>query len=546
MAILGVMGLRDNGYNEKENLGPSNMNFPFATKEMTHDEIKYFVYRFGRLAKRAKDAGFDAIRIQTGTSKKVLDLFVSPYMNRRHDEYGGSLVNRMRIVIEVLEEVRKNVGPDFPILFNLQMHEIMLKYGTSMQDGIEMAKLIAPYVDVFEPIETQHFKGTSQHGTEPYYRPYAPNMPYVRAVKEAVPEKAVLASVRMGIPELADQAIANGDADFVALGRALFADPQWITKAATGRSDEIVRCIGCMNCYTEATRKELWPAFHRACTVNPANLREDSFTELVPTSAPKKILVVGGGLAGMEAAVTLAERGHDVTLAEKESALGGQWIVASKAEEKADYKTLIPSKEKQLAASGVKVCLNTVVDRAYLLTEKPDVTILATGALPRSLSFDFPLGDTKVVQGNDVIMDKVVVGDKIVVVGGKYIGMEVAVKLAKQGKDVSIVDMTEIGSGLNPMLFDHYLQGMHKYGVHMYYGMQVVSFTPSGVDILCNSSLLSLDADTIVLAVGTKPNVELVEQLEDLDMKYCQIGDCKRIGDALYAIRDGAEIGRVI
>lgn len=545
MAILGVLGLRNNGYNEAENLGPSNFNFPFVMKEITHDEIKYFVYRWGKLAKRTKEAGFDAIRIQLETAKKILSLFISPYTNRRTDEYGGSLENRLRIVIEVLQEVRKNVGPDFPILLNLPMHEIM-QHGTTIQEGLEMAKILAPYVDVFEPTENQLFHGTSQHGTEPYYRPYGPNMPYVRAIKQAFPDKGVVAAVRMGIPELADQTIAKGEADFVALGRPLFADPEWITKAATGHSDQIQRCIGCMNCYTDSKRKELWPAYHCACTVNPANLREESFTELIPTTSPKNVLIVGGGLAGMEAAITLAKRGHNVTLAEQSNALGGQWIIASHAENKADYKTLIPFKEKQLAASGAKVLLNTTVDKNFLISAKPDVTILATGATPRNLNFNFPLGDTQIVQGNDVIMDRVTTGDKIVVIGGKYIGMEVAIKLAKQGKDVSIVDMTEIGSGLNPLLFDHYLKGMHETGVRMYYNMQVISFTSSGVDILCNTNLLSLDADTIVLAIGTKSNISLVEDLESLNMKYCQIGDCKRIGDALYAIRDGAEIGRII
>ena len=545
MAIIGVMGLRDNGYNEKENLGPSNMSFPFETKEMTHDEINFFVYKFGRLAKRAKDAGFDAIRIQTGTSKKVLDLFVSPYMNRRKDKYGGSLANRLRIVIEVLEAVRANVGPDFPIIFNLQVEE-MMTHGTTIQDGIEMAKLIAPYVDAFEPVGTKRFKGTSQHGTEAYFMPYDPNGPYIRVVKEAVPDTAVIASVRMGIPELAERVVESGEADFVSLGRPLFADPQWIVKAASGRSQEINRCIGCMNCYTEAQRKEIYPAYHRACTVNPANLREDSFTELETTKHPKKILVAGGGLAGMEAAITLAQRGHNVTLAEKEDALGGQWIVASHGEEKGDYKTLIPFKKRQLESAGVHLELNTKVDKDYLIKQNPDVTIVATGAQPRTLAFDFPIGYTQVVQGNDVIMDNVEVGNRVVVVGGRYIGMEAAIKLAKLGKDVSIVDMAEIGCGLNPQLFDHYLNEMHDNKVQMYYNMKVVSFTPSGVDILCGTSLLTLKADTIVLAVGTKPVNDLKNDLDALDMKYCMIGDCKRIGDALYAIRDGAEVGRAI
>lgn len=242
MAILGVMGLRDNGYNEKENLGPSNLIFPFETKEMTIDEIQFFIYKFGKLAARAKQAGFDAIRIQTGTSKKVLDLFVSPYTNRRKDQYGGSLTNRMRIVIELLEEVRRQVGEDYPIIFNLQVQEL-IKHGTTIQDGIEMAKLIAPYVDAFEPVTAKRFKGTSMHGSEAYFTSYGPLLPYIRAIKEAVPEKTVIASVRMGIPELAEKTLANGDADFVSLGRPLFADPEWITKAAKGQTQEIVSKI---------------------------------------------------------------------------------------------------------------------------------------------------------------------------------------------------------------------------------------------------------------------------------------------------------------
>ena len=545
MAILGVMGLRDNGYNEKENLGPSNLIFPFETKEMTIDEIQFFIYKFGKLAARAKQAGFDAIRIQTGTSKKVLDLFVSPYTNRRKDQYGGSLTNRMRIVIELLEEVRRQVGEDYPIIFNLQVQEL-IKHGTTIQDGIEMAKLIAPYVDAFEPVTAKRFKGTSMHGSEAYFTSYGPLLPYVRAIKDAVPEKTVIASVRMGIPELAEKTLANGDADFVSLGRPLFADPEWITKAAKGQTQEIVRCIGCMNCYTEGIRKELFPAYHRACTVNPANLREKEFYHLEAAEDPKKILVVGGGLAGMEAAITLAARGHDVTLCEQNKELGGQWIVASHGEEKGDYKLLIPFKKRQLEKNRVKVCLGTTVDKNYLRNFNPDVTILATGALPRELHFDFPLGDVQVVQGNDVIMDKVQVGDEVVVVGGRYIGMEVAAKLAAQGKHVSIVDMAEIGKGQNPLLFDHYLNLMHENHVELHYNTPVVSFTSSGVDVLCSTSLLTLQADTIVLAVGTKPEDSLKKDLEELNFKYCMIGDCKRIGDALYAIRDGAEVGRII
>ncbi len=521
-----------------------NINFPFEIKEMTRDEIGLFVEKFGNLAYRSKQAGFDAIRIQTGTSKKLLDLFVSPYTNRRTDEYGGSLENRARIIIEVLEEVRKKVGDDMPIQFNLKMEE-WFNYGTTMEEGIEFAKLIAPYVDAFEPVAFSRYKGGAVHG-EGYYNSYGPLMPYARAVKEAIPDKAMVASVRMGNPELMESVIEKGEADFISLGRPIFADPKFVSKVAKGQHQDIVRCIGCMNCYTEATRKEIYPACHRACTVNPANLREREYYNLKQVEESKKVLVIGGGLAGMEAAWVAAARGHDVTLCEKDAVLGGQWIPAAQSAEKGDYRTLIPAKEKLMADNNVKVCLNTTVDKAYLEAFQPDITILATGGEPRSLKFDFPTGDVNIVQGNDVIMDKVPVGDDVVVVGGRFIGMECAVKLAKEGKKVSIVDMTELGRGLNPMLSDHYIQQMHQLDVKMFYNTQVVSFTPAGVDVLCACSMLNLPAKAIVLAIGTKPVDNLKKDLEALNLRYCAIGDCKRIGDALYSIRDGAEVGRAI
>ncbi len=545
MAILGVLSIKNTDYSANCNLGASNLTYPYTTVAMTKDEIDLFIYKFGQMARRAKEAGFDAIRIQTGVAKKAIDLFLSPYTNRRTDEYGGDIMGRTRLLREVLTEVRRQAGADMPIMLELRVKELV-NNGIPLEEGLELVKILAPYVDVFEPTVGRNIKQSALSAVEPYYASYGTLLPYVKAVKDVVPDKTVIATVKMGIPSLADRVIAEGQADFVSLGRPLFVDPEWITKAAKGEDRKILKCIGCMNCFTEQTRKEVSPTCHRACTVNPNNLREEDFYHPQPAKEPKRVLVVGGGLAGMEASIRLAKRGHDVTLCEKKNVLGGQWIPASRGPEKGDYRTLVPYKENELEEAGVKVLRNQEVDKAYLQSFGPDITVLATGAVPKSLSFEKPLGDVNIVQGNDVLMDEAKVGQRVVVIGARYIGMEAAVKLAKEGKDVSLVDMTEIGKGTNPVLFDYYIRELIENKVALYPNCAVMDFSSFGVDITYQVSLVTLPADTIVLAIGTKPENSLVSVLEELKLPYCAIGDCKRIGDALYAIRDGAELGHTL
>ena len=295
----------------------------------------------------------------------------------------------------------------------------------------------------------------------------------------------------------------------------------------------------------ENDRWEIYPP-QRSCTLNPSLLREETFTELVPTENPKKILVVGAGLAGIEAAITLSKRGHHVTLAEKTDQLGGQWIVAEHGEEKADYRTLLPYKKNELAETDVEIYYNTLVDRAYIEAFKPDAVVLATGAVPKSLPVDCEDRDYNLVQGNDVIMGTAEVGQNVVVIGGRFIGMEAAIILARQGKHVSIVDMQEIGKNTNPRLGGIYRNEMVESGVYQYPCCPIRSFNKKGVEITHMELPLELKADTVVFAVGTKPVNDLAPILDEMGIQHFLIVDCKRIGDALYSIRDGAEIGRLI
>lgn len=532
------------GY-ENPGYGPSDRpitNSGQPIKEMTVGQIEEYVDSVGKAAKLRVEAGFDAIEIHACTGK-FLSTFLSPYTNQRTDLYGGCVENRARIVVDVLKEVRRVIGNNFPVFIRLSVDDLIGERGLQIEDGIKIAQLIAPYVDAIQPsVGFNEFKYTISPSY--FYKPgYV--IPYTEKIKAALKDDtAIIAMGKLGSPSLADKVVADGKADFVCIGRPLFADPQWMTKAARGENEKILKCIGCVNCFLTSHR-EIFPP-HRACTLNPANLREDEFYELKPAEEQKKILVIGGGLAGIEAAITLAKRGHRVTLCEKNGELGGQWLVASHGEEKADYRTLLPYKTVELQNAGVNVQLNTVVDEEFLEQHAYDEIVLATGAMPRSLPVPSNLSKVNVVQGNDVIMDRAEVGDRIVVIGGRFIGMEVAAKLARAGKKVSLVDMQDIGANTNPRISGILRNQLVKYGVSLYPSCPVRKVDDFGVEITHLNLPLLLETDTVVLAIGTRPNDELKKLLDAKNIPYCSIGDCRQIGDALTAIRDGAEIGRLL
>ena len=523
-------------------LGPSDMintNSGQPIRAMTVGEIQGYIEEVAKSARLCAQAGFDVLEIHAATGK-YLSQFFSPYCNHRTDNYGGSIENRARIMVELLQAMREAVGPNVALSTRIMVDDLGGYF--TLEEGIELAKIVAPYLDAIQPSTGfNEFKWTISPA---YFYPKGYMLHHTEAIKQVV-DIPVIAMGKLGIPTLAENVVASGKADYVCLGRPLFVDPEWITKAAKGEDKKILQCIGCVNCYTEQDRWEIVPT-QRSCTLNPALLREERFTILEPAKNQKKILVIGGGLAGIEAAITLAKRGHNVTLAEKTDKLGGQWCVAEHGNEKADYRTLLPYKRMELDEVTVDVQLNTLVDKTYIENFHPDAVVLATGAVPKALPINCVTPSYNVVQGNDVIMGTTEVGHNVVIIGGRYIGMEVAVQLAQEGKHVSLVDMQDIGKNTNPRITGIYRNEMVKYGVYQYPCCPVRSFYDDGIEITYMDLPLKLHADTIVLAIGTTPVNDLVPVLEEMNIQHFLIGDCKRIGDALYAIRDGAEIGRLI
>ncbi|MFH1088156.1 MAG: FAD-dependent oxidoreductase, partial [Chloroflexota bacterium] len=524
-------------------VGPSAVPWVWnnlAPREMTKDDIKRLVEAFSDGARRARDAGFDAVEFH-GAHGYLVGAFLSPFTNRRTDEYGGSVQNRARFACEIVSRARQKVGPDFPIDLRVSGCDY-LQGGIAIEDTVRQAPMF-----VEAGANALHVSGSAQETTEwqflSYLWPDGAIVHLAEAVKKAV-RVPVITVGKIWDPAQAERILSEGKADFVALGRALLADPEWANKAREGR--DIRRCIYCNNCLsrTHEDRHKFGGLF---CTVNPTLFRERDFA-LKPASQPKKVLVAGGGIAGMEAARTLAERGHQVTLYERSDSLGGQWNIASGQELKDSYRSVGERLTRGLKEAGVKVALNTEVTARLVEGERPDAVVVAAGAVPRAPDVPGCAGKN-VVQAVDVLTGKVKAGKTVVVVGGRLVGMETAIFLAKQGKKVSLVTLRKLGENGKPpdvSIYRTLRDRMIELGVFIYPDSPVYEILDNGVYVNHNRELLFLAADTVVFAVGMKSENGLVEELKGVVKEIYTIGDAVQPRDGLDAIREGAEVGRKI
>lgn len=533
---LGGRGVRrHNG----EAVAPTSMVFacdPTRPRSLEIKEIQAFARAYGEAAARAREAGFDAVEIHAAHGK-LLSLFLSPYSNRRTDEYGGSTENRCRFAGEIMASIREHAGEDFPVIFRYSADD-MLTGGVTPEEGVSIAlEMKKAGVSAFHvSAGNQEQSWTTSFS---FFWPHECLVHYAAPIKEAT-GLPVITVGKITDAVSADRVIREGKADFVAMARPLIADPYLLKKTLEGHPGDIRRCLYCLNCTTAKERRLSTPGL--CCTVNPFVLREGSF-RLTATKSPKRILVIGGGLSGMEAALILAQRGHEVELREAAASLGGQWLAASSSPDKADFRTLIPCLTHALKKAGVHIRLNSPVSAADISTSSADIFVLATGAKPRELPVERVQGSPEVVQGIDVLLGKPVKGPKVVVVGGRYIGLEAADLLAGRGLQVSLVEALELGHGTIHRISDMYRNRLVEKGVYLYPHAPVLRLSEGGVDIADHGSLLKLPADTVVTAIGTVPVQTLRVALEQDGRPWHAIGDCAGIGDALLAIRSGAELG---
>ena len=501
--------------------------------ELTFEEIQQIVKSFGDAAKRAQTADFDMVEIHA-CHGYLISNFLSPRTNKRTDWYGGSLENRMRFLLEVMAEIFRQVGPDYPICVRVSGIDYEPD-GTKIEETIELCKHLEAL-----GVTAIHMSGGNHHQTihevSPMGMSLAHNVWAAEAVKQEV-KIPVIASGSITHPELAEKILSDGKGDFIGLGRPLWADPYWPQKAMEGRPEDIRPCIRCNDgCLARGDHQ----AKTISCSVNVAVCREDEF-QITKAEHSKKVAVIGGGPAGMEAARVCALRGHNVTLYEKRE-LGGVLIEASVPEFKApDLKPLINYLSTQIKKLKIKVIHEEATSQA-IRNGGFDAVIVATGATPIIPEDVQGITSAKVTDALQVLNGKAKLGQKIAVIGGGIVGTEVGLFLAEQGKEIVFVEMLD--TFMNNITFDGklvYEERFKNLNVSIHTGKRLESLSDEGITVVDRYGIrTTITADTVVLAAGSRPNRDLIDSLKnESDLQVFEAGDCIKPRKIFDAIHDG-------
>lgn len=517
-------------------------------RELTLEEIKTIVGQYGEAARRAREAGCDAMELHAAHSYMLAGSFLSPLRNKRTDAYGGTIDGRLRFLREVMESIRAKAGPDFPVILRISGDE-HLPGGRDILDSQYIApKLVAAGVDAFHisggVVPDVFWRILPCLGTQPGL-----NVPAAAAVKEAV-DVPVMVVGRINDPQLAEDILVKGYADMVVMGRALLADPELPNKAREGSIEDIAPCTSCgQGCLrTQLTYEPM------TCVINPAVGREKEMV-ITPVAKQKKVLVIGGGPGGLEAARVSALRGHKVMLWEKASKLGGQINLAAIPPMKQELSKWIIYLSTQVKKAQVKVELNKEATPELIEKEKPDVVIVATGGKPLTPAIPGVEGK-KVVTANEVLEGKLAISrGKVLIIGGGMVGCEIADMLADTGYNqttgsvpVTIVEMlADIGLDVIPQTRMLLLPRLREKGVEVITSATVREFLEDGVIIIKDGQEETIRGmDFIILACGTESVDELSAKIKDKVPEVYVIGDAKAPRKALEAIAEAAEIAREI
>ena len=517
---------------------------PEPIEEMDEYLIRKTVQDYASAAKRCQDSGFKMIMLH-GAHGMLMGQFLSPYINKRTDRYGGALKNRARFCIEIIDSIRRLCGENFIIEYRISAEELV-EGGMSLNEVIEFVHMIKNKIDILH-VSAGMLPNpfTIQYMIQPLYIPYMRNVHYAEKIKEAVGDSVKVVAVGSIMTlENAEEILARGKVDFVALARPFVADPDFVKKSLHGRLEDVRPCVRCNTCCGRS-------AFFQKCrcAVNPTNGKEGEFPDgkVTPARTSKKVVIIGGGVAGMQAALTAVERGHDVALYEKSNVLGGTLIPASALEFKQDLRNYLNWMVAQTEKCGAQIVKNTEVTADMLNAEEIDELIIAVGAtpiIPKVKGID----NANVHLAIDADEGKIKVGNKIIIVGAGLTGIESAISLAKNGKEVTVIDMVGMDGILKgASLINRFslMSQIEQYGIKVIPHTKLEEVTETGIKgINTNLQWVNLEADTVLLAMGMKSRRDKVEELRHLlpETDIHIIGDCFEPSNIFSATHAGFDV----
>ncbi len=508
------------------------------------DTIKEAVEAYGAAARRAVEAGYDTLEFHAGHNY-VPHSFLSPFFNRRTDEYGGSFENRVRFPLECIRSIRSNIPEDMPVFMRIDAHDDCLEGGLTIEEVIEFCKLAKEAgVDVVDVSRGNFSSSAIKYEVPPIDLARGFNVENAARIRKET-GLVTVAVGRINTPDLAEQILNEDKADMVVIGRGQLSDPEFCNKAMAGEDISIVRCVGCnQGCYDGFVSKDM-P--YITCMRNPSLGREAEYT-LIKTKAPKKVLIAGGGVAGLEAAVTLKRRGHHPIVCEASSHLGGQFVLAGAAPRKEEMKEAAIWMGEQAKREGVEIYLSTPITTELIEKESPQHVIIAIGAAPMKLQV--PGADlAHVLNSHEVLEGTVSVKGKVVIIGGGLVGLEVAEYIEDVADEITVVEMLDgVGKDLGDLRKITVMENIYSAGVNTVTNAKCTEIKDKAIVVEKDGSTLSIPCDYVVVAIGAKSRKfdDITSYCKEHDIACHVIGDAVSARRALNATTEAAEVARAI
>ena len=518
----------------------TDLVIPGASLDIIHEAIE----AYGAAAKRAVEAGYDTIEFHAGHNY-VPHSFLSPFFNRRTDEYGGSLENRMRLPLECIRAIRSNIPEDMPLFMRIDAHDDNLDGGLTIEEVIEFCKAAKEAgVDVVDVSRGNFSSAAIKYEVPPIDLPRGFNVENAARIRKET-GLVTVAVGRINDPELAEQILVDDKADMVVIGRGQLSDPEFCNKAMAEEAEQIVRCVGCnQGCYDGFVSTEM-P--YITCMRNPSLGREAEYT-LIKTKNPKKVLIAGGGVAGLEAAVTLKRRGHHPIVCEASKHLGGQFVLAGAAPRKEEMKEAAIWMGEQAKREGVEIRLSTPITKELIEKEAPQDVIIAIGAAPMKLSIpgaDLP----HVLNSHEVLEGNASVKGKVVIIGGGLVGLEVGEYVEGIADEITVVEMLdEVGKDLGQLRKITVMESIYSAGIKTVTNAKCTEILKDAVVVEKDGATVNIPCDYVVVAIGARARKfdEITFYCAEHGITCHVIGDAVRARRALNATSEAAEIARMI